>query len=90
MLRGARAVRGARAQRGRASGLPQIARQYAELADARAEDALRTAILRLAEGLRDTSGRKMTRFDKPVISARPSVQGPDLGGRRLEVRLKES
>mmetsp|Transcript_13201 Transcript_13201/g.39308 ORF Transcript_13201/g.39308 Transcript_13201/m.39308 type:complete len:127 (+) Transcript_13201:206-586(+) len=47
------------------------------------------AILRLAEGLRDTSGRKMVRFPKPVISERPSVQGPDLGARRLTVRLIE-
>ena len=33
-------------------------------------------ILKLAEGLRNTSGRKMKRFDKPVLSMTPSIQGP--------------
>ncbi|KAH8044742.1 sulfuric ester hydrolase [Aureococcus anophagefferens] len=31
-------------------------------------------ILKLAEGLRNTSGRKMKRFDKPVLSMTPSIQ----------------
>mmetsp|Transcript_31182 Transcript_31182/g.96507 ORF Transcript_31182/g.96507 Transcript_31182/m.96507 type:complete len:134 (+) Transcript_31182:788-1189(+) len=37
-------------------------------------------VLGMAEELRDSSGRKMTRFEKPVVSERPSIQGPDRGG----------
>lgn len=37
-------------------------------------------VRRLAEVLRDSSGRKMLRFEKPVVSARPSIQGVALGG----------
>ena len=37
-------------------------------------------VMRMAEVLRDSSGRKMLRFEKPVVSEKPSIQGPALGG----------
>ena len=36
-------------------------------------------VMRMAEVLRDSSGRKMLRFEKPVVSEKPSIQGPALG-----------
>ena len=37
-------------------------------------------VLKMAEVLRNSSGRKMLRFEKPVVSEKPSIQGPALGG----------
>ena len=47
-----------------------------------------TEILKVAEGLRNTSGRKMKRFDKPVLSMTPSIQGPASASRKLGVKLR--
>ena len=32
-------------------------------------------VLKMAEVLRNSSGRKMLRFEKPVVSEKPSIQG---------------
>ena len=43
-------------------------------------------VLKMAEVLRNSSGRKMLRFEKPVVSEKPSIQGPALGGARAARR----
>ena len=42
----------------------------------------------LAETLRNSSGRKMKAFKKPVISERPSIQGPYAPQRALSVTVQ--
>ena len=44
-------------------------------------------ILKLAEGLRNTSGRKMKRFNNPVITSRPSIQGVFTPKKSLSVSI---
>ena len=45
-------------------------------------------ILKLAEGLRNSSGRKMLRFDKPVMTSKPSIQGVYSPAKHFGVRIR--